>query len=1063
MMFKLQASLGGDFTRTMQTAERQMQSVQQEVRALAQSHSDISAYQKQQTAVDATQRKLEDLQKQYDNIQKEYEETGESSSALANKMIDKQRQIDTTNQKLEQQTQKLDEMESELREAGIDTEHLTEESARLEDEMDKLGEEMKDLGEEMNEGGKEGAKGFEALGSALVAAGVYEGLKKLAAAYAEVVSAAQAYADEVQTMSVQYGVAFEDMQTFRYAAELVDVSVETITGSMTKNVKSMGAYQQGTAKTVEAYEKLGVSVENADGSLRDSEDVFWEVIDALGQMTNETERDVTAQTILGRSAMQLNPLIAAGSQTIRAYAQEAQNAGYILSDSMIETLAKLDDAERIQKNNLDALKNTMASAFAPEITKIREVISSVTGEVTVYLQKHPALVKGVIAVTAELGAFLGIYSAYIAAKKIYTTVTKIEAVATLAAKVAQEGLNAAILANPYVLAAAAVVALTAAVVALTNQVSAEEREIMELTVASRAEYDAMQAKKVEYEEAVELYGENSDQANRLAGEVDALTASYEANKQSMDDYMSEFEQMNQAWNNSLDTNRDTFTQVETNEGQLLSLVGRLQQLADQTNRTTAEQEEMKVIISALNAELPDLALNYSDVANGMGDTGAAIKKMVEAEAVIKKNKAATEGWSDALATQYEAELKIEQATRDQATAQEELNAAQERYEQRWGNANGLLGGLAAYFSAEGVALREAQERYDGYTQTIEESQATWDQAEEDIRRYSTALTGSYEAANGSTEAEQKLNEAISETYSQVSDLVEKYQEAQQAAYDSISGQYQIWDEAADVSATSVDTITANLNKQNEYWTDYNTNLQALQGHTGTIEGLSDVIASFADGSEESVNAIAGMAQAAAESPEKLQSMVDAWKKVQQSHQTTSESLAELTTDFNGKLDQMSSDLASAIADMDMSSEAYTSGYNTIQGFINGAADLEESLVAKYRTIGERAISAMKGALEGAGGTTPGYASGTESAAPGYALVGEEGPELVKFKGGERVIPAERTAEILGGGVHVSVSPTITINGAANESTASLVADTIVEQVLNALDEAGVNASRRAYR
>ena len=90
-----------------------------------------------------------------------------------------------------------------------------------------------------------------------------------------------------------------------YAAELVDVSTETLTKSMAKQIKSMKAVQDGTKLSVEAYDKLGVSVMNADGSLRDSDTVYWEVIDALGKIENETERDALAMQILGKSAQEL--------------------------------------------------------------------------------------------------------------------------------------------------------------------------------------------------------------------------------------------------------------------------------------------------------------------------------------------------------------------------------------------------------------------------------------------------------------------------------------------------------------------------------------------------------------------------------------------------------------------------------------------------------------------------------------------------------------------------------------------------------------------------------------
>lgn len=118
-------------------------------------------------------------------------------------------------------------------------------------------------------------------------------------------------------------------------------------------------------------------------------------------------------------------------------------------------------------------------------------------------------------------------------------------------------------------------------------------------------------------------------------------------------------------------------------------------------------------------------------------------------------------------------------------------------------------------------------------------------------------------------------------------LVEAYNTAYDAAEKSIGGQYEIWDKASSVSATSVDTLNKNLESQTTYWQDYNTNLDTLREKAGSIEGLSDMVASFADGSKESVDAIAGMAQAAQDGGGKLETMVKNWQDLQQAQKDAS--------------------------------------------------------------------------------------------------------------------------------------------------------------------------------
>ena len=60
------------------------------------------------------------------------------------------------------------------------------------------------------------------------------------------------------------GKIVDGQGTQTYAADLVDVSLETMTGSMAKNIKSMSNASQGSAKFAEAYDKLGVSVTYSD-------------------------------------------------------------------------------------------------------------------------------------------------------------------------------------------------------------------------------------------------------------------------------------------------------------------------------------------------------------------------------------------------------------------------------------------------------------------------------------------------------------------------------------------------------------------------------------------------------------------------------------------------------------------------------------------------------------------------------------------------------------------------------------------------------------------------------
>lgn len=173
------------------------------------------------------------------------------------------------------------------------------------------------------------------------------------------------FADNIITLSMQTGQTTDQLQEFSYATELIDVSVDTLQGSLRKLTNNMQDTMNGTGNAQASFEALGISVTNADGSMRSANDVFYETIDALGKVKNETERDAMSMDIFGRSAQDLNPLIIQGSDTLKAYADEAHNVGYVLDEEALSALGAVDDAyQRLQKTQ-EGVKNQLAVEFAP--------------------------------------------------------------------------------------------------------------------------------------------------------------------------------------------------------------------------------------------------------------------------------------------------------------------------------------------------------------------------------------------------------------------------------------------------------------------------------------------------------------------------------------------------------------------------------------------------------------------------------------------------------------------------------------------------------------------------
>ena len=304
------------------------------------------------------------------------------------------KQIEQTNDKLTVMRQVANDANEALARGDISQEQyasLTAELVKTESSLNSLNEQANENADAMNDAGdgaeaaaddmgevatesENAGKAMDALkvtaevvGGAMAAAfaAAVAGAKEVGEALVSCTMDAAAYSDELLTQSTVTGVSTEKLQELNYAAELVDTSVETITGSMTKNLRAMASAREGTGAAAEAYEKLGISVTNSDGSLRDNEAVYWEVIDALGQMEAGADRDALAMDILGKSAQELNPLIEAGSETMASLAQEAHDTGYVMSDEMLGAFGAFDDQMQRLNNGTEAAKNALGTVLLP--------------------------------------------------------------------------------------------------------------------------------------------------------------------------------------------------------------------------------------------------------------------------------------------------------------------------------------------------------------------------------------------------------------------------------------------------------------------------------------------------------------------------------------------------------------------------------------------------------------------------------------------------------------------------------------------------------------------------
>ncbi|MDD4688507.1 MAG: phage tail protein [Eubacteriales bacterium] len=323
--------------------------------------------------IDTQKDKISTLEKALQNASDSFGENDKRTQAWAIQLNNAKAELNGMERELKQNESALDDVANEFDDAEKQAEQFGDAVEKSGDKSNNAGGKFSALGGVLKGVGAAMGTAFVAVGAATI--GAAKALTNMAVESA-------AYADEMLTQSTITGMSVESLQAYSYAADLVDVSLETLTGSMAKNVKSMSNASQGSAKYADAYTKLGVAVTNTDGSLRDSETVYWETIDALGKISNETERDALAMQLFGKSARDLNPLIAQGSEGIAALTDEAKRMGAVMSEETIEKLGKFDDSVQRLKQGSEAAKRVMGTILLPQLQTLADDGTALLGDFT---------------------------------------------------------------------------------------------------------------------------------------------------------------------------------------------------------------------------------------------------------------------------------------------------------------------------------------------------------------------------------------------------------------------------------------------------------------------------------------------------------------------------------------------------------------------------------------------------------------------------------------------------------------------------------------------------------
>ena len=787
--------------------------------------------------LDKQKEKVEALKLALENSKKEYGENDTKTDAWKISLNNAEGELSKLDKELKTNEKYLDEAKKSTSGTAKSIDEFGKEVKEASDKTLSFGDVLK-----ANLASQAIISGIKTLGSAI---------KNVAEGAVDLATGAATYADDMITMSTQTGVATDKLQAYNYMSELTDVSLEDMTSSMTKNIKSMSNAQKGTEDYVNAYKNLGIDIEDGNGNLRDSEAVYWDVIDALGEMTNETERDALSMQLFGKSAQDLNPLITIGSEGVAKFAREAKQMGAILDEDALTSLGETDDAMQRLTQAVDIAKREFGTAMAPAIT---EAADKITDKVTNMDGKFADFAGGALSsavdglswiadnagiIAGGVGGIAAGMAAFKAGSAIQTGLSlavkawQAYKVANEGATVAQWAMNLAQSASPVGLIATAVGVLVAGLI---------------------------------------IYKATTEDVKT---ETDLLNDELSENLKTYND-------LNESVAKNAKARGEDTTSVESEYGAIQILSDKLFNLSEEENLSNGEKAEMSALVDELNTAIPDLNLNIDKQTGALNLQRDEVNKIIAANLELYKVQAAQEDLTQIAKDQYEAEKTLTQSKKDRATAQGQLNKLEGEYATilEQGRTAGIGNNqetrertIQMFTLSEGMtALKTTIGEFDTQiattSGTIEDLGAEWNTT--------TGYIGDHTAIDETADATEQLAIKSAETLAALDTALAEseiaYADAKAAAIDSIQGQINIFDEFSKETEITKEELLANLKSQAEGVSAWADNLASLSNR-GINEGL------LADLKQMGPSAAAEIALLNSMSDKELQEYSKTWEEL----------------------------------------------------------------------------------------------------------------------------------------------------------------------------------------
>lgn len=820
---------------------------------------------------------------------------------------------------------------------------------------------------------------------------------------------------------------------------------ETGSAAGTMLNRAMADLYTPTTSAAAALDKLGFSAYDfSTGKAKDFNDVVEELSGKLDGMS-ESEKNATLNTIFTTNGLQaFNKMTVSTTEKVEQFKSGLASATGSTAKQAQTQLDNMNGSYTIMQSALEGVQISMGELWQNEMTDFYKAAGDILTEVNSFIKQNPALLKAITGGAAALATLTTGVVAFNSAMSLAGPITTL--------------LSASIGGLPLLGVAAGIAGVVAVGGALYDAFTADDRAAAEMSQSASALQDTIDSANSTFDESIGTIEATSSAADKYIDKLEELESAGLDSESAQKEYHNTLELLVQTvpeLADCIDLENDVI------EGGIASIRERTKAW-EENAKAQAYQQKMTEIYSAQADVMIEAEKNSIKLTKAKQD-------MEDAD---KAHSDAVEAYSSKM-QEYADRLKN---CKENGESYIDVSEEMEQFER---DSKEAIMSTARALDDATDAYNVAQKACENDAEAVEAAQAEIDLATEAYENLTSGVNDNTDATEDNKNTVDDFNNTISSTQTKLEELTTAYENAYSSAYESISGQWDLWDQAAETSTTSIQTINSNLESQQQYWETYNNNLNTLQENVGKFEGLGDVLSSFVDGSEESAAAVSGIADAINKGNDAdVQKLIDNYKSLQDEQKSVSESVADLQTEYTEQVGQLVDTAKDEVKKLDLSDEARSSANKTVTEYINTVSGSTGRVTAAYQAVYNAALAGLRASDGGSTTSTKkGYATGTDSAERGYKLVGENGPELMYFNGGEKVYTADETKSILSRSdveaksksdittqtFNPSVNISFNVSGGSDAaSELKQYADDFAEKVLDVLQSNSADLARRAF-